>query len=181
MSSYWIDDVLGFWFSEIPREAWFRKDDAFDKKIATRFGELHEQISRNPPPDVSNSPEAALAAVIVLDQFSRNMFRGTPKAFASDALALRIAQGAIDARFDQRLTQDQRVFLYLPFEHSEDRTAQARSLELYTALGVADYLPYAKGHKDIIDRFGRFPHRNAILGRISTPEEVEFMKTHKGY
>jgi uncharacterized protein (DUF924 family) len=181
MTATWIDDVLGFWFSEIPREAWFRKDDAMDRRITERFAQLHEQISRNPPPEAFTSPEAALAAVIVLDQFSRNMYRGTPKAFASDALALRIAEHAVAAGFDQRVTEDQRVFFYLPFEHSEDRANQARSLELYTALGVAEFIPYAQGHKDIIDRFGRFPHRNAILGRTSTPEEIEFMKTHKGY
>ncbi len=181
MAPSWIDDVLHFWFEEIPREAWFRKDEAMDQRIASRFGAIHEQLSRSTPADALNSPKAAVATVIVLDQFSRNMFRGTGKAFAADPLALTIADRAIAAGFDQHVTADQRVFFYLPFEHSEDRAMQARSLELYTALGVAEFIPYAQGHKNIIDRFGRFPHRNAILGRTSTPEEIEFMKTHKGF
>jgi uncharacterized protein (DUF924 family) len=181
MSATWITDVLRFWFEEIPREAWFRQDEAVDAQIAARFGRLHDQLSKQLPPETQTSPEAALAAVIVLDQFSRNMFRGTAKAFAADALALSIAENAVAAGFDKQLTTDQRVFFYLPFEHCEDRAAQARSLALLTALGVAEFVPYAAGHKEIIDRFGRFPHRNAILGRTSTPEEIEFMKTHKGY
>jgi uncharacterized protein (DUF924 family) len=181
MAATWITDVLRFWFEEIPREAWFRKDEGVDKQISSRFDKLYEQLSRELPQSSFSSPEGALAAVIVLDQFSRNMFRGTAKAFATDSLALSLAEKAVAAGFDQKLTTDQRVFLYLPFEHCEDRAVQARSLELFTALGVAEFVPFAQGHKDIIDRFGRFPHRNAILGRVSTPEEIEFMKTHKGY
>ena len=181
MTTSWIDDVLRFWFEEIPREAWFRKDAAFDARIAERFVALHGQLSRVDPDGVLASPESALAAVIVLDQFSRNMFRGQPKSFASDALALEIAERAIAAGFDRRLSPDGRVFLYLPFEHSENPAVQARCIDLYTTLGIAEFIPYAKGHKDIIDRFGRFPHRNAILGRSSTAEEIEFMKTHKGF
>ena len=118
----------------------------------------------------------ALAAVIVLDQFSRNMFRATPGAFANDAKALAIAQKAIAEGFAGALSGDERLFLYLPFEHQENVDAQARSVELISALGDPELTKYAQAHKDIIDRFGRFPHRNAILGRTSTAEELEFLK-----
>ena len=119
--------------------------------------------------------KTALAAAIVLDQFSRNMFRGTPGAFANDAKALAIAQKAIAKGFAGALSGDERLFLYLPFEHHENVDAQARSVELISALGDPELTKYAQAHKDIIDRFGRFPHRNAILGRTSTAEEMEFL------
>ena len=118
----------------------------------------------------------ALAAVIVLDQFSRNMFRGTPLAFANDAQALAIAEKAIAKDFAEGLSGEKRLSLYLPFEHQENVDAQARSVELISALGDPELTKYAQAHKDIIDRFGRFPHRNAILGRKSTEEEMEFLK-----
>ena len=121
-----------------------------------------------------------MAAVIVLDQFPRNMFRGTAQAFATDAVALKISKDAIAAKLDTQLTPQQRAFLYMPFQHVEDRNDQARSVELFSALG-AESLSYARQHKEVIDRFGRFPHRNAALGRESTPEEIEFMKTHPGF
>ena len=120
--------------------------------------------------------KTALAAVIVLDQFSRNMFRGTPVAFANDAKALAIARKAIAKDFAVALSGDEQLFLYLPFEHQENVDAQARSVELISALGDPELTKYAQAHKDVIDRFGRFPHRNAILGRISTAEELEFLK-----
>ena len=120
--------------------------------------------------------KTALAAVIVLDQFSRNMFRGTGGAFANDAKALAIAQKAIARGFGVSLSNDEQLFLYLPFEHQENVDAQARSVELISALGDPELTKYARAHKDVIDRFGRFPHRNAILGRTSTAEELEFLK-----
>ena len=120
--------------------------------------------------------KTALAAVIVLDQFSRNMFRGTGGAFANDAKALAIARKAIARSFGGALSNDEQLFLYLPFEHQENVDAQARSVELISALGDAELTKYAQAHKDVIDRFGRFPHRNAILGRTSTAEELEFLK-----
>ena len=126
-------------------------------------------------------PMTAIAAVIALDQFPRNMFRGSPRAFATDALALSIAQHAIAAGWDEELTQQQRLFLYMPFQHAEDRAVQARSIELFTRLGLGENLDYANRHKEIVDRFGRFPHRNEVLGRVSTPEEVEFIATHRGF
>ena len=120
--------------------------------------------------------KTALAAVIVLDQFSRNMFRGTPNAFENDAKALAIAEAAIGGGFAEALSADGRLFLYLPFEHHEGAEAQARCVELMSALGDPELTKYAQAHKDIIDRFGRFPHRNAILGRRSTEEELEFLE-----
>ena len=120
--------------------------------------------------------QTALAAVIVLDQMSRNMFRDTPRAFATDPLALRVAEAAIARGFDAGLTKDQRMFLYLPFQHSEDRQSQARGRALMASLGDAEQSKWAEAHRAIVDRFGRFPHRNAILGRASTPEETEFLK-----
>ena len=120
--------------------------------------------------------KTALAAVIVLDQFSRNMFRGTPGAFANDAKALAIAETAIATGFADALSSDERLFLYLPSEHQESVDAQVRSVEFISALGDPELTKYAQAHKDIIDRFGRFPHRNTILGRTSTAEEMEFLK-----
>jgi uncharacterized protein (DUF924 family) len=117
-----------------------------------------------------------LAAVIVLDQMSRNMFRDTPRAFSADAKALRLAKAAVARGFDDDLTKDQRLFLYLPFEHSEDRRSQARSVALISSLGDAELQKWAEDHKAVIDRFGRFPHRNGVLGRVSTREEAEFLQ-----
>jgi uncharacterized protein (DUF924 family) len=126
--------------------------------------------------ELSADPRIALAAVIVLDQMSRNMFRGTARAFAADPQALRVAEAAIAGGFDAGLSKDQRRFLYLPFEHCEDRAAQARAVALMASLDDPDLVKWAQAHRAVIDRFGRFPHRNGILGRPSTAEEIEFLK-----
>jgi uncharacterized protein (DUF924 family) len=180
MQSDWAAQVLHFWFEELQPEAWFRKDERVDAAIRERFGALHEQLARIRPEQLT-TPLESLAAVIVLDQFPRNVFRGSPRAFATDALALSIAQHAIANGLDLQLTQQQRLFLYMPFQHSEDRAVQARSIELFTRLGLGDNLDYAHRHKKIIDRFGRFPHRNEVLGRESTTEELQFVATHRGF
>jgi uncharacterized protein (DUF924 family) len=177
----WITDVLHFWFKELKPEKWFAKDEAVDATIRKRFGALHASLTEKVPASITATPLGALAVVIVLDQFSRNLFRNSVRAFACDATALAIAQEAVGAGFDAQLERNQRTFLYLPFEHSEDREVQRRSIELFAALGDADALDYARRHYDIIERFGRFPHRNRILGRESTPEELEFLKTHPGF
>jgi uncharacterized protein (DUF924 family) len=179
-SQGWVEDVLRFWFEELEPEAWFKNDSDLDRRITQRFLPLYERISRNAG-GAMQSARAALATVIVLDQFPRNMFRGTPRSFATDALALRTALDAIAAGLDRELAAPHRIFLYMPFQHGEDRAIQARSVELFSQLGVAENEDYARRHKDVIDRFGRFPHRNAILGRASTPEELEFLKTHPGF
>ncbi len=174
----WVVDVLDFWFQEIGARHWFSKDAGIDGEIRTRFLALHERIAAGELPVVPK-PRTALAAVIVLDQFSRNMFRGTPRAFASDPLARRLAREAIAQGFDTGLASEERVFLYMPFEHSEDREDQALSCQLIGRLGNDYWTQYAQAHKVIIDRFGRFPHRNAVLGRTSTPEEIELLEDPK--
>ena len=172
----WFGAVLDFWFSELPREAWFRKDADVDRTIRDRFLALYEKLSACTPDDLTASAEKALAAVIVLDQFPRNMFRETAKAFATDGLALAIAKQAIARGLDQELARERRIFLYLPFEHSEEVADQLRCIELTEALGDEEYARYARLHHDVVARFGRFPHRNAILGRTSTPEEEAFLQ-----
>jgi uncharacterized protein (DUF924 family) len=172
----WVDDVLSFWFDELGRKAWFVKDAAVDAKIRDRFLPLIEQLAAQPVDAAVTSAGRALATVIVLDQFTRNVFRGSARAFATDALALGIAKAAIERGLDQRLPADRRVFLYLPFEHSEDLADQERSVGLTAALGNEEYARYAVLHRDVIKRFGRFPHRNAMLGRTPTLEEIKFLK-----
>jgi uncharacterized protein (DUF924 family) len=180
MQSDWAEQVTRYWFEELPPQAWFRKDTRVDDTIRERFAALHDEVARMSPEQLT-TPRDCLAAVIVLDQFPRNMFRGSPRAFATDALALSISQHAIAAGLDQQLDRQQRWFLYMPFQHSEDRAVQARSIELFTQLGDRENLGYARRHQEIIDRFGRFPHRNEVLGRLSTPEEAQFIATHRGF
>jgi uncharacterized protein (DUF924 family) len=173
-SPTWVADVLRFWFEEVTPEQWFKKDEAFDSRVRRRFAALHVDVVALPMEACLGNADTALAALVVLDQFSRNMFRGTPAAFACDPKALVLAETAIARGFDQGLPAARQQFLYLPYEHAEDRDAQARGVALFAPLGP-DYLRWVEAHKAIIDRFGRFPHRNAILGRTSTPEEVAFL------
>ena len=171
----WVDDVLSFWFNELEPADWFKKSDETDANINTRFRNLYEGLSQIPAADLASSSRQALAAVIVLDQFPRNLFRGSAQSFASDAKALAITVAAIDAGVDQGLTLDQSVFLYLPFEHSENLADQERAVELIGALGNENYTQYALAHHGVIKRFGRFPHRNKLLGRASTAEEDAYL------
>ena len=171
-------EVLDFWFGaplQTRRKAWFEKDPAFDAEIRARFLRLHCAATRGELAAWSDSAHGALALIVLTDQLPRNMYRGTAAAFASDPRALEVAQAAVAAGFDRTLAPTQRWFMYLPFEHSEDRAIQMQSLALFETLGDAKALDYARQHKVIIDRFGRYPHRNAILGRTSTPEEVAFL------
>jgi uncharacterized protein (DUF924 family) len=172
----WVGEVLKFWFEQTAPDQWFEKDPTFDASIRQRFLGLHEILVSRANNGLLVDAQTALAAVIVLDQMSRNMFRDTPRAFATDPRALWISQAAIVRGFDADLTKDQRMFLYLPFEHSEDRQTQARSAALMASLGDPELQKWAEAHRAIVDRFGRFPHRNSVLGRISTPEETEFLK-----
>jgi uncharacterized protein (DUF924 family) len=160
----------------LSREQWFGGGAALDEQIRACFVGVHQLVAAAPDVALPKDPKTALAAVIVLDQLSRNMFRGTPSAFANDGKALTIAKAIIAKGLTGAFSDDERLFLYLPFEHQESVQAQARSVELFSALGDAELTKYALAHKDIIDRFGRFPHRNAILGRQSTIEELEFLK-----
>jgi uncharacterized protein (DUF924 family) len=175
----WVGAVLQFWFQELSDVQWFAKDAELDARICENFLTIREQLAKNAAADISG-PRAALAAVIVLDQFSRNMFRGDPRAFAADAIARRIAAAAIEQGFDDVMSKQERMFLYLPFEHSEDGRDQARSLELMQSLDNENWTHFARMHKEVIDRFGRFPHRNAVLNRQSTAAEIEAMNDWAG-
>ena len=177
-------DVHAFWFGSPPYEGraeWFRKDAAFDAAIRERFGNAIAAACAGAYGDWCTAPRGALARILLLDQFTRNAYRGTPNAYAGDARALATADDAIARGFDRGLAPVERQFMYLPFEHAEDLAAQERSLALFSALsaepGCADLVEWAERHADLIRRFGRYPHRNAILGRVSTPEESEYLKT----
>jgi uncharacterized protein (DUF924 family) len=172
----WIGEVNRFWFNELDPAVRFRKDAAVDAKIRERFLILCEVLAKWPASAALASPERALATVLALDQFPRNLFRGSAQAFATDTIAREVARGAITKGFDKSFSKEQRLFLYLPFEHSEDKSDQARSVELISSLGDPDLADWAVRHKAVVDRFGRFPHRNAVLGRPSTPEEEAFLK-----
>jgi len=172
----WVQDVLKFWFEQTRPDQWFEKDPTFDATVRDRFLGLHKALVFRDNNSLLADAQTALAAVIVLDQMSRNMFRGTPRAFASDEQALWLADAAIARGFDAGLSKDQRMFLYLPFEHAEDRRSRARCVELMASLGDAEVQKWAVAHRVIVDRFGRFPHRNGVLERVSTPEEIEFLK-----
>jgi len=175
--------VLEFWFGVAPGKAraeWFRKDAAFDEEIRTRFGALHEAASRRALEAWRAEPHSMLALVVVLDQFSRNLYRGDARAFAQDAHARECAREALARGDDQGLLPVQRQFLYLPLEHSEDLADQERCVELMRSLEAYEptrgLTEWAVKHRDIVARFGRFPHRNAALGRASTPEEIAFLE-----
>jgi uncharacterized protein (DUF924 family) len=176
----WVDDVLKFWFEEIESKAWFTKCDAFDAEVRGRFASLHESLLRDQIP-VPRTARAYLAEIIVLDQFSRNLFRNSARAYAADSKALARAKEAIQLGFDQALSDRERAFVYMPFMHSESLKDQETCVELFSKLGNAESTRYAIEHRDIVARFGRFPHRNAILERKSTPEEGAFMETHAGF
>jgi uncharacterized protein (DUF924 family) len=176
----WQYEVLRFWFAELTINDWFTTSPATDDAIRNRFSRLHEDLSSAIPSEAFLEAEAALAAVIVFDQFPRNMFRGTAKAFATDRLAIAVAANALANGLDTQLADQQKEFLYLPFGHSEQLPDQERCVALFEALGGGN-TKYAIEHRDIIARFGRFPHRNHALGRESTEEERAFMAEHKGF
>lgn len=171
MTLPWAREVLDFWFARGP-DAWWEASDAFDAEIRERFLALWEEERQRPVIDFLYDEEDALAAVILFDQFPRNMFRGHADQFSTDHLALAIAKNAVELDYDHDMTKDQRTFLYMPFQHSEDPKDQLQSLLLFTALGDEELLGYARKHHDVIERFGRFPHRNAMLGRKPTAMEL---------
>jgi uncharacterized protein (DUF924 family) len=172
--------ILDFWF-KCTFEQHFGKNAKFDAKIRQQFLKTHEAIARGETADWRKTPRGRLAEIIVLDQFSRNMFRGRPEAFAYDTSALILAQEAVRAGADKKISKNQRLFMYLPFMHSESKKVQRDALKMFTRLGDKKALWFERDHKKIIDRFGRYPHRNRALGRTSTRAELAFMKKHKGY
>lgn len=173
----WPERVLAFWFEELTPKAWFEKNAAIDDMIRQRFLATHDAVAAAAPESLVVDAVTSLAAVIVLDQFPRNMFRGSARAFATDGKAVSIAERAIMLAHDATTDAGRRLFYYLPFEHAEDAELQARAVSLISRLGDPELERYAVAHKVIIDRFGRFPHRNAVLGRNSTDEEIAFLST----
>ena len=167
--------VLDFWFDPENKEFWFSKSDEFDLELEEKFGHTLQQAMQCELWTWRETAEGRLAEIIVLDQFSRNLFRDHPASFAQDPLALSLAQEAVRLGLDQQLAPDQRCFMYMPFMHSESKIIHAQALQLFEALGNPMNLDFELKHKTIIDRFGRYPHRNPILERESTPEEVEFL------
>ena len=180
VSPPWVAAVLDFWFREVGEQSWFKASNELDARIRARFLAVHEQIVETDARLLAG-PRALLAGIVVLDQFSRNMFRGTARAFASDLLARRLAERVISLHLDADMTQAERYFVYLPFEHSEDREHQALAVRLIERLGNEGWTRYVRAHQQIIDRFGRFPHRNAILGRASSPEELQILNEPLGF
>ncbi len=170
------EQVLIFWFEELNPAQWWTRDAQLDQLIRERFGEVHGQAARGELAHWRADVRGRLAEIIVLDQFSRNLFRNSAQAFACDATALVLAQEAITQDALAQLSPDQSVFLCLPFMHSESRVIHERAVELFTRIGLSANLDFEFQHKAIIDRFGRYPHRNAVLGRASTAEELEFLK-----
>lgn len=178
-------EILEFWFSDRSRALWFEKNQAFDEEIRNRFGTTVAAACQGELESWSETPDGALALLLLLDQFTRNIHRGTPRAFAGDARARAVATAAIERGFDRQIPLDRRHFFYLPFEHSEDAGDQRRSVELFRDWAEAhdgaardralEQMTYVYRHQEIVERFGRFPHRNAILGRESTAKEIQFL------
>lgn len=170
-------DILHFWYEELKPKDWFRKSDELDMTITQRFGACHRAVRQGETWEWRATPEGRLAEVIVLDQFSRNIYRDQAAAFAMDSMALVLAQEAVALGEDHKLpSPDHTLFLYMPYMHSESPVIHQQAVVLFEQLGRPDNLKFELKHKEIIDRFGRYPHRNALLGRESTPEEVEFLK-----
>ena len=168
--------IIDFWFVEIEPKQWWRRDDALDRRLAERFAAVHAQALRCELYAWRRQPLGRLAEIIVLDQFSRNIHRGTPQAFAADPMALALAQEAVALPVAAALEPRHRAFLYMPYMHSESRQIHELAVELFSEEGLESNLDFELRHKAIVDRFGRYPHRNAILGRQSSEEETEFLK-----
>jgi hypothetical protein len=171
------DAIIAFWFTEITPKQWWARSNELDQLITRRFGALHSAASRCALFEWRATAAGSLAEVIVLDQFSRNIFRDRADAFASDGLALALAQSAVAIGADRELEVEQRAFLYMPYMHSESTVIHGTAEALFALLGDKDKLNFELRHKAIIDRFGRYPHRNALLGRASTPDEIAFLQT----
>jgi len=167
--------VLAFWFGETPEDKWFAKDAALDRAIGDRFGALRDAVLATGAAGWDGDPDTLLAAIILLDQFSRNIHRGSAEAFAADALALDLTHRALARGWDEKIAPERRAFLYMPLMHAEDSEEQRLSVDCFTRLGNPNNLDFAKAHRAVIDRFGRFPSRNTALGRVSTDAEAAYL------
>ena len=173
-------DILDFWFSPEVQAKWFNSTPEFDQALRERYLDTW-QAARDGTLDWEDSPEGALALVIVLDQFPLNMFRGEPQSFATEAMSRQVADAAIGKGFAEELSDQQKVFLFMPFMHSESLTDQNRSVALFDAAGLSENAKWARHHRDIVRRFGRFPHRNAIIGRVSNAEELDWLDSDEAF
>lgn len=177
----WVEAVRKFWFDELKPEQWFEQSDEVDETIRRRFGALYESLKVAPPEEARTDAATALSAIIALDQFPRNLFRGNAEAFGTDGLAVDLARNAVNKGLDRPLSDREKRFMYMPLMHSEVLADQERCLFLFKSLDIPDIVKYAVEHRDLIARFGRFPHRNKILGRKSTPEEETYLETGKTF
>ena len=175
------NDVLAFWFAESSKPLWFDSTPDFDRTLDERFLATYRAAAAGELADWEDTPSGALALAIALDQFPLNMFRGQPESFATEAAARAVADRAIARGFDRELNPTQKMFLYLPFMHGETLADQDRSVQLFEQAGLEDSLRFARHHRDLIRRFGRFPHRNAILGRDSTPAEIAYLASPEAF
>lgn len=176
-----IEDVMHFWFVEHGEDDWYAGSEAFDEVLKRRFSALHADVAAGGKADWRQSPEGRLAEVLVLDQFSRQIYRGRPEAFATDAMALDLARAAVAAGDDLKLEPRRRTFLYMPYMHSESlKVHDEEAIPIFRALGDEKTLEFELAHRDCIARFGRYPKRNEALGRISTPEEIEYINSGTG-
>ena len=176
-----IKKVLNFWFNQLTPAQWFAKDFALDQLIIQEFAAIHEQARQGELFDWRQTAAGSLAEIIILDQFSRNMFRGTAQSFAYDGMALILSEEAIRHGHDHALSMTERAFLYMPFMHSESLAIHAQALKLFAVPGLEENLKFEAQHMEIIQQFGRYPHRNVILARESTAAEKDFLKTHTGF
>ena len=173
MDKSWISEIHDFWFNQLDKADWFKQSDDVDEEITERFGEIWEELRQHPASAFMDSAQMALSAIIMFDQFPRNMFREKGDAFSTDHLARQIADEAIERGYGNQLTEAEQHFLYIPYMHSEDLSDQNKSVLFFTELGDSDTLEFATKHRKMIEKFGRFPHRNKVLGRRTTPEEQE--------
>lgn len=175
------DEILQFWFHELTPADWFNVSERIDNLIRERYSGVLEAAATGELFSWRTSASGRLAEIIVLDQFSRNIHRGTPLAFLQDSLALTLAEEMIILKLDQELSIQQKAFAYMPYMHSESPLVHQEAMRLFSIPGLEENYEFEVLHKEIIDRFGRYPHRNKILGRVSTPEELEFLKKHPGF
>jgi len=176
MNSTYALDVLQFWFAELEPRQWWVKDEALDQEIVDRFGQLHSDAAAGKLYQWREEGNGRLAEIIILDQFSRNIYRETPEAFACDGMALVLAQEAVRIGADQEFDAPEKAFFYMPYMHSESMAIHTQAVKLFDQPGVEFNLEFELKHKIIIDRFGRYPHRNAVLGRQSSQKELEFLR-----